>query len=286
MVELELWPGAKFASAAPGAALTVALGTEGNDDDVFAGEVTGVHRTPRAVRIDALSKTIALSRLRKSRTYLDQTVADIFNDLASSVGVEDVMADLKLSAYSIDDRRTVWAHILELAMLAGAEATVSAAGALRFVPIGSGAASHTFRHGTTLLRWDVQTVPPPKVPKVVASGAASEQGADRWHWLNHDPVGEGAEHSWLVGAFHTRDAADALAETLTQAAKRAEVRGSIRVVGEPTLRPGDVVELENLPGGASRSFRIPTLRHTLDPRSGFVTEAIVEGNEDSGGFGL
>jgi len=284
-VDLSLWPRSKFASAAPGATLTVALGTDTDNEDVFTGEIIAVRRTPAALRLEALSATIALSRLRQSRTYLDQTIADIVNDLASFVGTDDVTADVKLSAYSIDDRRTVWAHILELATLAGAEAGVSASGTIRFVPAGTSPVTHTLRYGATLLSWDIQTIASPHVPKVFASGAASEQGAERWHWLARDPVGEGTEPARLIGSFHTRDAADALAKTLGDAAKRATTRGSIRLVGEPTLRPGDVVELKDLPGDASGSFRILTLRHIFNPHAGFVTEATVEGAGSPGGFG-
>ena len=120
---------------------------------------------------------------------------------------------------------------------------------------------------------------------LIARGSASEQGAERWHWLAHDPVGEGSEPAWIVGAFHTRDAADTLGKSLTQAAQRAERRGIIRVVGESTLRPGHSVQLEDLPGDASGSFRVLNLRHTFDHHFGFITEATLEGGGSSGGFG-
>lgn len=284
-VSLDLWPRSKFAKATPGATLTVALGTDAQDIDVFTGEISAIHHTSTSVRLEALSATVALTRQRKSRTYLDQSVADIVNDLAGAVGTDDVTAEMKLTAYSVDQRRSVWAHILELAILAGGEASSSAAGTLRFVPAGTSPVTHTFRHGATLLSWNIQAVAPSSAPQVVARGSASEHGAERWHWLAHDPVGESAEPTWIVGAFHTRDAADTLGKSLTQAAKRAERRGVIRVVGESALRPGDSVQLEDLPGDASGSFRVLNLRHTFDHHIGFTTEATLEGGGSSGGFG-
>ena len=282
---LSLWPRSKFADAAPGATLAVALGTDDSNEDVFAGEVSGLRTSPSALRIEAHSATVALSRERKSATYRDQTVADIVQDLASPVGVDEAKSDLKLSAYSVDHRRSVWSHLLDLAVLAGAEISVAADGTLRFVPKGTRADSHTFHHGATLLTWDLHTRASPPVLTVVASGSASAQGAERWHWLAHDPLGENPEPSWLVGAFHTRDAADALARSLKQDADRASIQGTLRVVGTPTLRPGDQIQLEDLPGDASGTFRVRIVHHTFHPRVGFVTDATVEGAGDSGGFG-
>lgn len=282
---LSLWPRCKFATAKPGATLTVALGTDGSDEDVFAGEVTNLRKSPSALRIEAHSATVALARERKSTTYRDQTVADIVQDLASSVGVDEAKSDLKLSAYSVDHRRSVWSHLLDLAVLAGAETSVAADGTLRFVPKETRAASHTFHHGATLLTWDLHTLASPPVLAVAASGSASAQGADRWHWLAHDPVGETPEPTWLVGAFHTRDAADALARTLEADAKRATIQGTLRVVGTPSLQPGDQVRLEDLPGEASGTFRVRIVHHTFHPHVGFVTDATVEGTGETGGFG-
>lgn len=282
---VSLWPRSKLSAATPGSTLIVALGSDGSDEDVFTGEVTHARKSPEALLIEAHSATVALSRERKSTTYRDQTVADIVRDLASSVGVDEAKSDLKLSAFSIDHRRSVWSHLLDLAVLAGAETSVAADGKLRFVPKGTHVASHTFHHGATLLNWDLRTLAPPAVPAVAASGSASAQGADRWHWLAHDPVGETPEPTLLVGAFHARDAADALASSLQDAARRAAVQGSLRVVGTPGLQPGDRIQLEDLPEDASGSFRARIVHHTFHPRAGFVTDATVEGTGENGGFG-
>lgn len=281
---MTLWPKSKFAESAAGSQITLALGVDGEDEDVLTGELIGAGGTPSGVRLDAVSATIALSRVRKSQTYVSQTVADIVNDLASDSDVDEVSADLTLSAYSVDQRRTVWAHLVELASLAGADLGCAASGGLRFVPPASGPGACSFLFGATVLDWRLANCTPPPVPKVVPNGAASEQGSDKWHWLLHDPVGADAAWTRVVGAFHTRNAADALAKALEERAARAAVRGLVRLVGEAGLRPGEVIEIDELPGPVAGPFRLLTVQHTFDARHGFYTDATVEGGGAGGGL--
>jgi hypothetical protein len=267
--ELTLWSDSKFAKSAAGASIAIALGVEGEEEDLLTGEIAGAVGNPSAVRLDAVSATIALSRARKSQTYVSQTVADIVNDLASDVDVDEVSADLTLSAYSVDQRRTIWAHLVDLASLAGADLGCAASGGLRFVPPATGPGPFSFMYGATVLEWRLSTSTPLPVRKIAASGAASEQGAEKWHWLLHDPVGPDASPTRVVGAFHTRDAADALAKALGERAARTAVRGFVRLVGEAGLRPGEVIEIADLPGPAAGPFRLLTVDHTFDARDGF-----------------
>jgi hypothetical protein len=70
---------------------------------------------------------------------------------------------------------------------------------------------------------------------------------------------------------------------LKQRAARTAVRGFVRVVGEAGLRPGEVIEIDDLPGPVSGPLRLMTVQHTFDARYGFYTDATVEA---SGGGGL
>jgi hypothetical protein len=282
--EMWLWPGSKFAGTSVGAPITIALGTDDDNEDVLTGEIAAAGAGPSAVKLEGISATVALSRTRKSQTYLSQTVSDIVNDLASDVDIDEVSAGLTLSAYSVDQRRTVWAHLVELAALAGADLGCAASGGLRFVLPAAGPGGLSYRYGATVLDWRLANLMSPPVPKIVPNGAASEQGSDRWHWLLHDPVGGSADPTRIVAAFHTRDAADALAKTLEERAGRTAMRGTMRISGDAALRPGEVIEVDNLPGPAAGPFRVLGVRHTFDARHGFYTDAFVEGAGGGGGF--
>jgi len=276
-VEVLLWPSSKFAGAKAGSRLAIAIGDEGSEADVWTGEVTGTAAGADAVALDGLAATVALSRQRVSQTFLDQSVADIVRDLAGSSEVDEVSGDTKLPAYFVDDRRSVWAHLLELARIVDADVTASPAGGLRFVPARTGAPDHRLRHGADVLRWWTGTAAKPPAPTVAAYGAASEAGAEQWHWIRRPSGAGGQAGLQFVAALRTKDAAEAMARALANRAARAAVRGQFRIVGRPSVRPGDLLAVTDLPSGDPGTLRVRSVEHVLGIRQGFVTTLEVEG---------
>jgi hypothetical protein len=282
--EIVLWPESKFAGAKPGASLSVALGVVDEEEDVLSGEVASVLRAGERVVIEGLSATAALSQARRSQTYISQSIADIVRDLVSDVSVDEIDAGLKLAAYSVDRRRTVWGHLLDLAALMGAEVGASASGGLRFVPVRSGSATRTFRHSADVLEWQiVANGKAEEAPEVAPHGASSEAGQQKWHWVLHDPLGTSDKPARVIGSFHSRDAADTLAKALGARAQRAAFRAWIRLVGEAKVRPGEIIKVSDLPDGDSEDLRVLDVTHVFDA-SGFLTSLSVEGAGGGGGL--
>lgn len=275
-VEALFWPSSKFADTAPGAKMEIALGNAGDEKEVWAGEVSGVRDTPVGIALDGLAGTVALSREYKSQSYVSQTVADIVRDLASAVDVDTVEGSVKLDLYSVDNRRSVWRHLQTLARLSGASLGSSPAGALRFTAAGALGLPKQLRHGADILSWNLSRHNAPPVAQVAAHRAASEAGAQRWHWLRNDPVGSGAARTHVVGALSTRDAASAVGTALADRGEAAKVCGDVLLVGNPELRPGDTVTLMNLPGNDPGTLRVLTVEHRLDAAAGFITRVWVE----------
>ncbi|HEY8211003.1 MAG TPA: hypothetical protein VIG99_26150, partial [Myxococcaceae bacterium] len=75
--ELTLWPSSKLKDASAGDTLEISLGELDGEDAVFTGEVTSVMAGADALVVEGLAATVALSRVRRSQTYISQTVADI-----------------------------------------------------------------------------------------------------------------------------------------------------------------------------------------------------------------
>ncbi|HVR99843.1 MAG TPA: hypothetical protein VMW27_24680 [Thermoanaerobaculia bacterium] len=284
--EITLAPASPLASAAPGAQLEIALGEKDSEETVWTGEVTDVAGTERGAVLSGLSATVALSRERRSQTWLRQSVADIVRDLAGPVSVDTVDASLRLEAYSVDDRRPVWDHLVALARLAGCDLSSAASGGLRFVPSRSAfgplplplPGGDPLRYGANVLAWHVTSRTPLRAANAVALGAASEQGAERWHWLRNEPApdaGQGTEVR-VLAALRTRDAAQAVTQALSARAGRSAVRGEVTAVGRPAVRPGDQVEVEDLPTPAGL-LRVLAVEHRFDGGAGFVTRLSVEG---------
>jgi hypothetical protein len=277
-VELRIWPSSKLASAPPGSKLSIALGDSGSETDVWSGEIAAVEAASDRMTITGFAATVALSRTRTSQTYLDQSIADIVRDLASAVDIDQVEGDLNLPAYAVDDRRSVWAYLNDLAAIAGAEVGANPAGALRFVSIRSGSADLTLRAGADVIAWHAANSSTPDAPSVAAYGAASEAGADQWHWILSSPSPQGSgPFTRIPPPIRTRDAADGMAQVLAARAARAGSRGRLAIVGRADLRPGDLIEIASLPGPDPGTLRVTAVDHLLDPLSGFTTAVTVEG---------
>jgi hypothetical protein len=274
--EMVLWPRTKFASAQPGDTVSVQLGLRDEEEDVWSGTVSSVDWTAEALVITGHAPTAALSRERKSQAYVAQTIADIVRDLASPIDVDQVDASAELSYYAVDHRRSVWGHLLDLARLSGAEMTCSAAGGLRFLPAQALPSTTKFRFGAELLSWHAGAVTTGTAPTFVAHGSASESGSEKWHWLHPDPTG-GAGGGLVVGAFHARAVAEALSTAAANRVTRAGVSGDVELMGQASLRVGDVFSLSDLQGGDPGPLRALSVTHTVDSTRGFRTLARVEG---------
>ncbi len=291
------WPSSKLKDASAGSTLVVALGDAGDETDVWTGEVTGVRLTSDGVVLEGLASSVALSRTFVSQTFLGLSISDIVRQLATAAGVDvdDASGDTTLSAYAVDDRRSAWSHLNDLALLAGADVTVTASGAIKFVvppsSPGGGAAgglleqagslllgggSAGLRFGANLLEWRVTTRQPPDTASVAAYGAASESGSDKWHWIRRDPDGVGSGPVRVVAAFSTRDGANAMADALSARAGRAKRRATVVVVGDTSLRPGQTTTVADIPDDAGGDLRIVAVEHTLDGDAGLVSRLTVE----------
>jgi hypothetical protein len=274
---LVAWPRSKLAGATTGSALALALGDEDSEADVWGGEVTAVSAGPGGVVIDGLAGTASLSRQRVSRTYTDLKVEDVARDLAGDVEIDEVSGTTRLAAYAVDDRRTIWSHLRDLAVFVGADLGSSASGGLRLVPARAGAADHVLRHGAEILQWSAGASGAVVAATVAAYGAGSEAGAAQWHWVLRDPppVGDGSVE--VVPGVSTKDGAEVMARGLMDRGARAAVRGGLVIRGDPTIRPGDLVEARDLPEGDPGTLRVLEVLHLLDGRLGFVTILTVEG---------
>jgi phage protein D len=264
-----------------GAAAEVALGYGDEVEAVLTGTVTAVERAPAGVVLEGLAGTIALSHTRIGRSYVSVTAADVVQDLVSTAGATagEVQAPLQLAAYHVDERRTAWSHVQTLAVLAACEVTSGGDGALNFRAPKTGPADHAYRYGADLVAWDVgPRDPPAPVPAVVPHGAASEQGAAKWHILLKEPDGGSPSAPTLVSAaLRDRDGATAAQDGLERAAERRALGGYLLLAGDPVVRAGDLVELEEMPAGEDGTYRVTSARHLLDA-AGFRTLLRVEGS--------
>jgi hypothetical protein len=285
-VRIKLWPKSKFADVESGARISVALGDTDSEEDVLNGQITALLRTPDGPVLEGNSASVALSRIFKSQTYVSQSVADIVSDLASHIAIDKVDADIQLAVYHVDNTRSVWRHLQTLARLSGADLGCSADGGLRFVPAAGALAPTRLRYGAELIDWRIFSTAMPAANAIAAHGAGSEAGAAKWHWLRHDPVGAGAKPTSIVGGIATKDAADLASQALAARVERVAVGGTLLIVGNASIRPGDALQLVDLPDGDPGSLRVVGVQHRLSSTNGYVTRLQVEGSGDGAGVSL
>jgi len=295
--ELLFWPHSRLANASPGSELSVSLNalTDGSDltsavglggaaadNVVWTGTVQSIERCPNSLCLNGLASTVALSDSRRSATWQDQSVADIVSDLAGELSSE-VEAELTLPNYSVDNHRSVWSYLYELAQLAGAELSCAAGGGVRFILASKESDATDLYFGADLISWRLYQNTVLSPIGAAEHGAASSAGSDKWHWLAHDPVGATGNATHVPAAFRTRDAANAYTDAATARAKRVQLNGEVWLGGRPELRPGSWIALKNLPEGDSGLLRVKAVTHQLNSEVGFITALRVEGGGGGGG---
>lgn len=269
---LALHPLSPLAAIAPQAEVVVELGAAGPGETVFTGRVDQVSRGPAGIEVEAFAPSMACARTRVAQAYRDQSAADIATDLLQRCGVDvgTLDAPTAFAAFHVDERQSVWRHLLRLAALAGGELASDADGAVCLRPPAGGPAALTLRQGAELLDQRLTARAPGEAGWDAAPhGAASEEGAAKWHLLLREPDGGSPSAPVLIPpSLRDRDGADALAQALAATATRRTAGGAALVMGDPRLRPGQVVELDGVDGGGEA--RVLAVSHRLDGR-GFAT---------------
>jgi hypothetical protein len=227
---------------------------------------------------------------------LDFIVKDLLQQSGQAVGT--VSSGPKLSVYLLHRGVRALRHILKLAKLCGADLYTDGEGKVHFTTPRKGPADHRFSYGATVLDLDLSRTRPVFDGVILwGEGAASSKGADKAHWLTTDLAGVGAKtaldeagetvggkagkHPIQItdGAVRSGETAQACADGRMAAMAARAVQGQLTVSGSPTVTPGDLVQLDDLPkdhtsilGG--HLLRVRTVRHTLDRRRGFLTRML------------
>jgi hypothetical protein len=268
--------------AQPDTACTLSLGYNDIEEEVFTGLIDRVEHDLTGVSIEVLAATLPLSFRYGAQTYQDQTVADIIADLAGQAGVTTgtLDADTKVTIWQVNEQRSAWWHINRLARLGDHELFCDPQGALNIRPAGSGGLSHTLRFGAEILamkaadrrdgggRW-----------LYAPAGAGSELGSDKWHIILREAVSESPQGPTCIdGALRDRDTAETVTTGAEARRTRSLFNGSVLIMGNSAIRPGDTVDLTDLPHLDSVTGRVLCVYHRFDGQHGFTSQLSLGGN--------
>lgn len=141
-------------------------------------------------------------------------------------------------------------------------------------------ADHTFHYGIDILDlYLFNHQPTSDQIRIYGESPASNQGTDTWHWLAKDlqpfrgEVGEGGKIlSIQDGTIKTKDAADRFATAKLGAIKDQATRGKLKILGNPTVKLGDAIEIKSAPKPELNGlFKVTSVRHIFNKRDGYLT---------------
>lgn len=263
---------------------TIELGYADNGSltQVMTGTVATVEPTLTVNRVIGHSVAATLLRTFVNQTYEDKTAGEIVRDLAQQAEVEVATAEdgISFPAYVIEDRRSIYHQMNDLGELCGFDLYINPDGELVFQRFTGGATVHVFTYAQQILELEVlQTLP--RAEQVIAWGesAGSSQGENSWAWLTKDFRGSrGTAGSGLPSlllerpVLRTADAANAAANAALTAIQRHTRRGRLRVLGNPDVKLGDAIRLQEVPEDSlNNTFQVCSITHRLNKQTGFIT---------------
>ncbi len=250
---------------------------------VMHGIVDEVDARAERVRIVGFGAAALLSRNFAEKAFRDMAAAAIVRDLADRAGIGVVRSGSSetLPYYVVDSRRSFLAHMVDLADLTGFDIYLDTDDAIVFEPFANGQKVHPLRYARDVLDFVVErTTPLAGSVEAWGESPGASAGKQSWSWLTKDfaprkgSAGSGAPFLLLErSALRTAEAAQRAADAAMTRILRRRLRGCIAVLGNPGVRLGDAIRLEDMRADdLNASFQVRAVRHSLNKRQGFVTE--------------
>jgi len=263
---------------------TIELGYADDGDlaQVMTGTVASVEPGLTTRRVIGQSAASALLFTFVEQTYESKTAGEIVRDLADQAGVDVASADdgINFPAYVVDGRRSIYCHMRDLADLSGFDLYVNFEGELVFEECTGGNSVHIFGYAEQIVELEVLQMPP-RAEQVEAWGESpgGSESEEAWAWLTKDFGGSkgeaGSGEAKLLlerSALRTAEAAQTAAEAAHTRIQRRSVRGRLMVPGQPQVKLGDAIRLQDVPEEAlNQTFQVRSVTHRITKLGGFST---------------
>jgi hypothetical protein len=277
------FPSSLSLSAAVGDAAVLTLDNGEKDAPVFAGTIEAIHRSFDVTRVRALDAGGLLARVRPAVTYEQITAGDVVKGLCDEAGVTaaGIEDGVDLAYYAADTSRNAFEHIARVCDWSGAIARVTADDELETLVLDAGSASVALKYGRELLSLDHASRAEGLESFVVTgeSGAGSTSVPEALKHVTDffgggRPAGPSAKARWTSEpAMRTAKAAASAGASRRRNYGASRARGHFTAFLQPDLRPGTVVQIQELPGGfPSDLIWLRRVRHVVGP-AGAITRA-------------
>lgn len=277
------FPAAVALSAGPGDPAVLTLDNGEKSAPVFAGTIEAIHRSFGVTRVRVLDCGGMLARVRPAVTYEQITAGDVVKGLCDEAGVTaaDVEDGVDLAYYAADPSRNAYEHIARVCDWSGAIARITADDELETLVLDASSASVALKYGRELLSFEHAS----RAERLESFVAAGESGAGSTSvpealkpvtdfFGGSRPDGPSAKARWTSQpALRTAKAAASAGASRQRSYGASRAAGHFAAFLQPDLRPGTVVEIQELPDGfPSDLIWLRRVRHVIAPE-GAVTRA-------------
>jgi len=267
-------PRAVPVDAAPGDPADLTLDNGEEEALVLTGLTRSVARGLAETQVAAVDAGAALAAVRPATSYGAQSAGDIIRGLSGEAGARmgrSTLGSQRLESYVATQGRNGAEHVARLALYGGGIAMVDADGSLAAIAYPEPPASRALRYGREILAYGAADTASGIALVPVGSGTGPS-GDPRALVLSTEAISGGApEPSATVrwrpeAALRSQGAQRAAA----QAADSAHGANGQRLTAAcwllPALRPGELVEVQDLPDGLSGGpWLVTHVQHRLDP---------------------
>ncbi len=301
------------AALRPGQDLKIESSPAGDDpglpvpETLFEGEIVAVEATiahgDSRVAVRAYDRGHRLHRRRRSRTWLNQSDADVVRAIARDHGLTaDVGSTGGSHDYLCQHQQTDWEFLVSRAAEIGFE-IVMEGDKLRFHKLGESTSPMpvTLELPDTLLSFrsrvtgaeqygdtDYQGWEPKDPDEVAGSASARSENSPGERSFAADQLAGGFGTSEDVSSYPPLDTQNAAERWAT--GRRAHSMGVAyeaegTCFGQPKMRAGSKVRLEGIGTRFAGTYLLSTVKHVFDAQ-GFITHFAINGRHDRSLFGL
>jgi hypothetical protein len=262
--------------------VTIELTSGDITETVMTGLVESVRASLRTLVVTARGGLGKLAVTRVNTVYSNQSAQQIASDLAAQAEVDtgDVETGDTYPYVVAHESRSALELLGRIARVEGMDLYADTDGRLTMKRFTKAGADYTYRYAVDVLdarlvRHDVPTAH----VLVAGESPASARGNDSWHLIAKDAAsflgdaGDGVHVLALhEGTVRTRAAAQRLADATRDAIGAYATWGRLAVLGDPRVRLGDAVGVEDAPTSSlNGTFKVTGVRHYFAKRTGYVT---------------
>lgn len=267
-------PRAVPVDAAPGDPADLTLDNGEEEALVLTGLTRSIARDLAETKVTAVDAGAALAATRPAASFSAMTTGDIIGGLVGEAGADMGRSSLdgeRLESYVATQGRTGAEHVARLALYGGGIAMVDADGSLSAISYPEPPASRALRFGREILAYQAADTAPGASTVPIGSGAGPAGGPDAL-MLSAEAISGGAPDPsatvrWRPEAALRSQGAQRAASAAADSAHGASGQKLTATCWLlPALRPGELVEVQDLPGGISGGpWLVTHVQHRIGP---------------------